>query len=57
MALRLEAFAVAGAVAATDRAFCQVVDDGPNNRTILQAVVTNNVLTITFLETLVRAQL
>ena len=43
-----EAFAVAGAVAATDRAFCQVVDDGPNNRTILQAVVTNNVLTITF---------
>lgn len=43
-----EAFAVAGAVAATDRAFVQVVNDGTNNRTVLQAVVTNNTLTITF---------
>lgn len=43
-----EAFAVAGAVAATDRAFVQIVNDGTNNRTALQAVVTNNVLTVTF---------
>lgn len=43
-----EAFAVAGAVAATDRAFVQIVDNGTANVTALQAVVTNNVLTITF---------
>jgi len=43
-----EAFAVAGAVAATDRAFVQIVDNGTNNVTVLQAVVTANVLTITF---------
>lgn len=43
-----EAFAVAGAVGATDRAFVQVVNDGTNNVTALQAVVTDNVLTVTF---------
>lgn len=43
-----EAFAVAGAVAATDRAFVQIVDNGTNNVTALQAVVTNNTLTVTF---------
>lgn len=43
-----EAFAVAGAVAATDLAFTQVVADGPNNVTIIEAVVTNDTLTITF---------
>ncbi len=43
-----EAFAVAGAVAATDRAFVQIVDNGTSNVTALQAVVTNNVLTVTF---------
>lgn len=43
-----EAFTVTGAVAATDRAFVQVVNDGPNDVTILQAVVTANTLTITF---------
>lgn len=43
-----EAFTVTGAVAATDRAFVQVVDNGPNNVTALQAVVTNNTLTVTF---------
>lgn len=43
-----EAFTVTGAVAATDRAFVQVVNDGPNDVTVLQAVVTNNTLTVTF---------
>lgn len=43
-----EAITVTGAVAATDRAFVQVVDNGTNNVTVLQAVVTNNTLTVTF---------
>lgn len=43
-----EAFTVTGAVAATDRAFVQVVNDGTANVTVLQAVVTNNTLTVTF---------
>ena len=43
-----EAFAVAGALAASDRAFVQVVDDGGSNVTVLQAVVTNDTLTVTF---------
>ncbi len=43
-----EAFAVAGALAATDRAFVQVVNNGTGNVTVLEAVVTNDTLTITF---------
>jgi len=43
-----EAFTVTGAVAATDIAFVQVVDDGTANVTVNQAVVTNNTLTVTF---------
>lgn len=43
-----EAITVTGAVAATDRAFVQVVSDGTANVTVLQAVVTNNTLTVTF---------
>lgn len=43
-----EAFTVTGAVGATDRAFVQVVNDGTGNVTVLQAVVTNNTLTVTF---------
>jgi hypothetical protein len=43
-----EAFTVTGAVAATDRAFVQVVNDGTANVTVLQAVVTTNTLTVTF---------
>ena len=43
-----EAITVTGAVAATDRAFVQVVDNGTNNVTVLQAVVTTNTLTVTF---------
>ncbi len=43
-----EAITVTGAVAATDRAFVQVVDNGTANVTALQAVVTNNTLTVTF---------
>ncbi len=43
-----EAYPVAGALAASDRAFVQVVNDGTNNVTILQAVVTNDTLTITY---------
>lgn len=43
-----EAFTVTGAVAATDRAFVQVVDNGTSNVTVLQAVVTTNTLTVTF---------
>lgn len=43
-----EAFTVTGAVAATDRAFVQVVNDGTGNVTVLEAVVTTDTLTITF---------
>ncbi len=43
-----EAITVTGAVAATDRAFVQMVDNGTNNVTVLQAVVTTNILTVTF---------
>ncbi len=43
-----EAITVTGAAAATDRAFVQVVDNGTSNVTVLQAVVTNNTLTVTF---------
>lgn len=43
-----EAITVTGAVAATDRAFVQVVDNGTNNVSVLQAVVTTNTLTVTF---------
>lgn len=43
-----EAFAVAGALAASDRAFVQVVDNGTGNVTVLEAVVTNDTLTVTF---------
>lgn len=43
-----EAFTVTGAAAATDRAFVQVVNDGTGNVTVLQAVVTDNTLTVTF---------
>jgi hypothetical protein len=43
-----EAFAVAGALAASDRAFVQIVDDGTSNVTVLQAVVTDDTLTVTF---------
>ena len=43
-----EAFTVTGAVAATDRAFVQMVDNGTNNVTVLQAVVTADTLTVTF---------
>lgn len=43
-----EAFTVTGAVGATDRAFVQVVDDGTANVTVLQAVVTDDTLTVTF---------
>ncbi len=43
-----EAFVVTGAVAATDRAFVQMVDNGTGNVTVLQAVVTTDTLTVTF---------
>lgn len=43
-----EAFTITGAVGATDRAFLQMVNNGTNNVTILEAVVTNNTLTVTF---------
>lgn len=43
-----EAFTVTGAVAATDRAFVQVVNNGTGNVTVLEAVVTSNTLTVTF---------
>ena len=42
-----EAITVTGA-AATDLAFVQMVDDGTNNVTIVNAVVTLNTLTVTF---------
>lgn len=43
-----EAFVVTGAVGATDRAFVQIVDNGTANVTALEAVVTNDTLTVTF---------
>ncbi len=43
-----EAFTVTGAVAATDRAFIQVVNNGTGNVTVLEAVVTTDTLTVTF---------
>lgn len=43
-----EAFTVTGALAASDRAFVQVVNNGTSNVTVLQAVVTNDTLTVTF---------
>ncbi len=43
-----QAISVTGAVAATDRAFVQMVNDGTNNVTIVNAVVTTNTLTVTF---------
>lgn len=43
-----EAFVVTGALAASDRAFVQVVNNGTANVTALQAVVTNDTLTVTF---------
>jgi hypothetical protein len=43
-----EAFTVTGAVAATDRAFVQIVNNGTGNVTALEAVVTADTLTITF---------
>lgn len=43
-----EVITVTGAVAATDRAFVQVVDNGTNNVTALEAVVTADTLTVTF---------
>ena len=43
-----EAFTVTGAVAATDRAFVQVVNNGTGNVTVLEAVVTTDTLTLTF---------
>jgi hypothetical protein len=43
-----EAFTVTGASSATDTAFVQVVNDGTANVTVLEAVVTNNTLTVTF---------
>ena len=42
-----EAITVTGA-AATDLAFVEMVDDGTNNVTIVNAVVTTNTLTVTF---------
>lgn len=43
-----EAYNIPGIVAATDLAFCQIVDNGTNNVTLLQAVCTNDTLTITY---------
>lgn len=43
-----EAFTVTGAVAATDRAYVQVVNNGTANVSVLEAVVTANTLTVTF---------
>ena len=43
-----ETIAVAGAVAATDRAFVQLVSPGTNTVSVTYAVVTNDVLTVTF---------
>ncbi len=43
-----EAITVTGAVAATDRAFVQLVAPGSNTVSVVQAVVTTNTLTVTF---------
>lgn len=43
-----EAITVTGAVAATDRAFVQLVDPGTNTVSVVDAVVTTNTLTVTF---------
>ena len=43
-----EAFAVVGAVAATDKAFVTLTNQGPNTVTILKSVLTNDTLTVTF---------
>jgi len=43
-----EAFVIAGALGVSDRAFVQIVNDGTGNVTVLQAVVTDNTLTVTF---------
>ncbi len=43
-----EAITVTGAVAATDRAFIQLVDPGTNTVTVVDAVVTADTLTVTF---------
>lgn len=43
-----EVITVTGALAASDRAFVQMVDNGTNNVTVLEAVVTNDTLTVTF---------
>lgn len=43
-----EAFTVTGAVAATDYAFVQIVNNGTANVTVLEAVVTADTLTVTF---------
>ena len=43
-----EAFTVTGALAASDRAFVQIVDNGTANVAALEAVVTNDTLTVTF---------
>jgi len=43
-----EAFTVTGALGLTDTAFCQMVDDGTNNVTILYAQVTDDTLTVIF---------
>lgn len=42
-----EAITVTGALS-TDRAFVQMVDNGTNNTTVLEAAVTSNTLTVTF---------
>lgn len=43
-----EAIAIAGAVAATDRAYVQLVSAGTNSVSVKLAVVTTNTLTVTF---------
>jgi len=43
-----EVITVTGAVAATDRAFVQMVNNGTGNVTVVEAVVTNDTLTVTF---------
>lgn len=43
-----QAITVTGAVAATDRAFTQVVNNGTNNIQVLEAPVTTNTLTLNF---------
>lgn len=43
-----EAYNIPGIVGATDLAFAQIVNNGTNNVTLLQAVCTNDTLTITY---------